>query len=306
MKTVLFKKSRHGDPLHRSQFSLAKETTAHFSKSFYLSSLFLPKKERRATYALYAFCRYVDNVTDKKRNRSREERLNELDTILMELTVAYRSGESEHPILNPFVITALDYGIPLTYPVELISGMKMDLTQNRYPTFEELKIFCYRVASVVGLMMTHILGYNDKNAFIHAENLGIAMQLTNILRDIKEDKDNDRIYLPLEDLHRFGVPLEDIYAERLTPALKELLRFQAERALRFYADSKNGILMLEKRNRFPIFAAHHIYKGILTEMERQDYNPFIKRLHVPAWKKVSLLIILALKGLRPLRTPNGI
>ncbi|MBN1997386.1 phytoene/squalene synthase family protein, partial [candidate division KSB1 bacterium] len=181
---------------NKSAFLYARELTKEYSKSFYVSSLLLPKPQRWATFAVYGFCRYVDNLIDKPRKRTAEDIRTEIENLKSELTLAYQSGESEHPVISPFITTALHFDIPIEYPLELITGVLMDLDKKIYQTFDDLYLFCYRVAGVVGLMMTHITGYTNKDAFVCAEKLGIAFQLTNILRDIKEDKDMGRIYIP--------------------------------------------------------------------------------------------------------------
>ena len=166
----------------------------------------------------------------------------------------------------------------------------MDVQNTRYETFDDLYVFCYRVAGVVGLMMTYVLGYKDKAAFEYAENLGIAMQLTNILRDIQEDKEMGRIYLPLEDLRRYGVTEEDIIEERKSVQLRRMVKFQVQRAHRYYEEADKGIVMLHRKSQFAILSASKIYRGILLKIEARDYNPFLGRVFVSQMKKVAILI----------------
>ncbi|MDZ7342929.1 MAG: phytoene/squalene synthase family protein, partial [candidate division KSB1 bacterium] len=229
-------------------------------------------------------------LIDKQRNRRPEEMLREVEFLAEELKTAYRTGESEHPILQPFVIAAQRYGIPITYPLDLLEGVRMDLQITRYQRFDDLYVFCYRVAAVVGLMMTHILGYHRDEAFAYAEQLGIAMQLTNILRDIQEDKDMGRIYLPLEELRAFGCNERDIIAERMTPALRQLMQFQVDRAHAYYAAADLGIPMLAPDSRFAIYSASRIYRGILKHIEAREYNPFQGRVFVPSYRKMGILL----------------
>jgi phytoene synthase len=275
---------------NKAAFEHARLLTAHFSKSFYISAKMLPRERRWATYALYGFCRYVDNLVDNPRHRSTQELLAEAEFIMQELQIAYRSGESEHPILKPFIVVAKNYNIPIEYPQDLIRGVIMDIQNIRYKSFEDLYLFAYRVAGVVGLMMTYVLGYKDEAAFGYAEKLGIAMQLTNILRDIREDKNIGRIYLPLDELREFGVTESDIMHEHMTPALHKLMRFQVERAQKYYHEANPGIKLLIPESRFAIYSASKIYNGILHKIEHRDFNPFLGRVFVPQMKKISILL----------------
>ena len=278
------------NPDDKTSFEHARLLTAHYSKSFYFSARMLPTERRWATYALYGFCRYADNLIDNPRSRTTEELLTEVEHLTQELKVAYRTGESENPVIGPFVVVALKYGIPIEYPLDLLKGVVMDVQNTRYETFDDLYVFCYRVAGVVGLMMTYVLGYKDKAAFEYAENLGIAMQLTNILRDIQEDKEMGRIYLPLEDLRRYGVTEEDIIEERKSVQLRRMVKFQVQRAHRYYEEADKGIVMLHRKSQFAILSASKIYRGILLKIEARDYNPFLGRVFVSQMKKVAILI----------------
>ena len=275
---------------NKASFEHARMLTAHYSKSFYISARMLPRERRWATYALYAFCRYADNMIDNPRSRTTKELEAEVNFISRELKTAYRTGESEHPILKPFVTVALKYGIPIEYPLELLKGVLMDINTTRYKTFDELYLFCYRVAGVVGLMMTYVLGYKSDKAFQYAEKLGIAMQLTNILRDIKEDKNMGRIYLPQEELANFGVSEDDILNERMTTNFRRLMQFQVERAHQYYEEADKGIPMLERKAQFAIYSASKIYQGILRKIEARDYNSFLGRVFVSQVKKIGILL----------------
>lgn len=274
---------------NKPQFKYARELTAHYAKSFFISASMLPREKRWATFALYGFCRYVDNLIDTPRPRDMEQVLNELDHLEQEIKIAYRTGESEHPILKPYIAVAKHYNIPMEHGMELIKGVKMDTHKRRYDTFDELYLFAYRVAAVVGLMMTPLLGYNNEEALQHAESLGIAMQLTNILRDVKEDKDMGRIYLPLEDINRFDVNINDIFQEKMTDELRALIKFQVDRAHEYYDDADQGIKMLDRDAQFAIYSASKIYRGILKKIELQDYNPFLGRVFVPQHKKIRIV-----------------
>ena len=275
---------------NRVAFEYARRITAYHSKSFYFSARMLPKAQRWATYALYGFCRHCDNLIDTPRQRTETEIVREIQRLTEELQVAYNTGESQHPIIRAFILVAKAYSIPIEYPLDLLKGVAMDVQQTRYNTFDELSLFCYRVAAVVGLMMTHVLGYKDERAFRYAKQLGIAMQLTNILRDIKEDKDMGRIYLPQKDLMRFGVVEQDILAEKITPQLRELMKFHVERADRYYTEAMPGISLLETESQYGVYSAAKIYRGILRKIEDHNYDPFIDRVFVPSTEKIWILL----------------
>jgi phytoene synthase len=290
---------------NRAAFEYCRQVTAHFAKSFYLCASMLPEEKRWATYAVYGLCRSADNLIDNMRNRRAEEILREVEFLSQELQVAYRTGESEHPIVRPFIVVAKRYEIPIEHPFDLLKGVQMDVQKTRYQNFDELYLFCYRVAAVVGLMMTHIVGFNDKSAFGYAEKLGIAMQLTNILRDIQEDRRLGRIYLPLDELRTYGCAEENILDERMTPALRELMAFQANRAHAYYEAAQPGIKLLKADSQFAIYAASRIYRGILKRIEARDYNPFLGRVYVPKHSKLSIVFgeILRTKILPEGRSP---
>lgn len=274
----------------RAAFEHARRITAYYSKSFYFSARMLPSEQRWATYALYGFCRYCDNLIDTPRQRTKLELLKEIQFVAEELRIAYDTGESEHPVIRAFILVAKSYGIPIAYPLDLLKGVAMDIQRTRYKTFDDLSLFCYRAAAVVGLMMTHVLGYKDDRAFDYAKQLGIAMQLTNILRDIKEDKEMGRIYLPQIEWVQFGVSERDILEEKMTPQLKSLIKYQVERADRYYAEAIPGISLLKTESQYAIYSAAKIYRGILRKIEAHDYNPFLGRVFVPSIQKVGILL----------------
>ncbi len=195
-------------------------------------------------------------------------------------------GSCQHPVLQVFLDTVTRYQIPIEYAFDLIAGMRMDLAQIRYQTFDELRVFCYRVASVVGLMMCHVIGFKNPEdrqlAIPHAVDLGIALQLTNILRDIDEDLERDRIYLPLDEMERFGYSVADLQARTKNGAFYELMRFQAERAQRFYDQGNSGIGMLNPDGRFAVEIASNVYHEILTRLQSSHFDVFGHRTVVPA------------------------
>ena len=224
------------------------------------------------------------------RERSKEQILTELDHLESELKIAYQTGESEHPIIKPFISVVHTYNIDLEYPLDLIKGVKMDTEKKRYNNFDELYLFAYRVAGVVGLMMTPMLGYKDPEAMVYAEKLGIAMQLTNILRDIKEDKEMDRIYLPLDEIYQYNLRPESFFKEHFSADFKKFMKFQIDRAHKYYDEADKGIKLLDKDAQFSIMSASKIYRGILRKIEAQEMNPFLGRVFVSQLKKIGILI----------------
>lgn len=285
--------SPNSDRLAHLRLSLkwSREMTRVFSKGFYLSTFLMPASLRRDVFALYGFCRYTDNIGDSPRKRSVEEINKELTHWRDELKSAYRSGESQNPIMNAFVHVALARNIPIDLPLELIDGVQSDICTNSYSDFNSLRIFCYQVASVVGVMMTHVIGYRDEAAFQHAESLGIAMQLTNILRDINEDWQLHRkIFLPEDDMARFGVTREGIAAGILSEGFISLMKFEIGRARGYYEDASSGVELLHKRGQSSIRAAAEIYSAILNEIEERNYDVFSSRPVVPMRRKLSIMM----------------
>lgn len=270
-------------------FKYSKSVIKYYAKSFYFSSQFLPKRKKIGAYSVYCFCRYADNIVDNPRKRDINDIKKELESLQNELELAFKYGESEHPALSSLSIIAKEFHIPVKYAIELIEGVKMDLEINRYNNFEDLYLFCYRVASTVGLMMTYVLGFEKDETLDYAEKLGIAMQLTNILRDIKEDKDNDRIYLPLQEMKNYSLSEFNIINENFDENFKNLMQFNVNRARKYYDEAEPGISQLDKDARFAIYAASRIYSGILSKIADNNYNPFIGRAFVPKSKKLRIV-----------------
>jgi 15-cis-phytoene synthase len=278
----------------------AKMLARTYSKSFYLATQFMPPSKRHDVYAVYAFCRYTDNIVDAPRRRDPLQLKRELEQWREEFSQSRESGESQHPVLVAFLPVLEKYDIPLQLPLDLLAGVEMDLTIDRYQRFAELKSFCYRVASVVGLMMTHVFGYRDRSAFSYAEALGIAMQLTNILRDIDEDWQLRRkIYLPQDEMAFHGVSEGDIAARRMTPELRAFLEAQVERAHLYYDYAEQGIPLLHRQARVAVRSAAALYREILGEIERADYDVFSRRSVVSGKRKILTLGRMFTQGFSP-------
>jgi len=269
--------------------------TKTHAKSFYFAAKFLPKPKRQAVYPIYAFCRHVDDAVDDAENSSEKkvvEAIEKWKAILDEIyQIAETKGQrpktkNQNLILFAWQDLLKKHKIPQNLPLELMQGVLMDTHTKRYETFDDLYVYCYRVASTVGLMSSEILGYSDKIALHYAEALGIAMQLTNILRDVKEDAAMGRIYLPQEDLRKFGVSEEQIFAGEISDDFIEMMKFQIGRARDCYRTGEKGISLLEKDSRLTVLLASRIYARILDEIERQNYNVFTRRAHTTSAQKL--------------------
>lgn len=268
--------------------------TKKHAKSFYFAAKFLPRHKQKVVYPIYAFCRTVDDEIDETAETNQIAAIQAVqnwETKLKEIYEKREAGEQpttddgQNLILLAWRDILKNYKIPQNLPLELIQGILMDTEIKRYETFPELYVYCYRVASTVGLMSSEILGYSDEKALRYAEAMGIGMQLTNILRDVKEDAQKGRIYLPQEDLRRFDVSEEQICAGKMNGNFAEMMKFQVARARDFYRQGEKGIALLEKDSRFTVLLASRIYGKILDEIERQDYNVFKKRAHTTKAQK---------------------
>ena len=261
--------------------------TRHYAKSFYFASHCLPRDVRLHAYAIYGFCRWADNAVDEASGPADASR--RLGHVRRTLELAYRGGPAP-PGVVAFRRTVRERGIPQGLFDDLLDGMEMDLMLDRYADFEELDLYCYRVAGVVGLMMTYVFGYRDRSCFPQAMALGRAMQLTNILRDIREDLDRGRIYLPLDELARFGVSETQLAVGRVDDAFRGLLQFQIGRARRAYAESERGVpLLIGAASRLTVRVMGRLYGGILDEIEHLDYDVFRTRARVSTPRKLRLL-----------------
>ncbi len=281
----------------QSAYKYCESVTKHHAKSFYFSAKFLPKHKQRPIYALYALCRHVDDEVDEAEVSSEAEAIAAVERWKDKLNFVYEGkskkakGNSEEQNLVLFAWEDLlkTYKIPQKLPLELMQGVLMDTHTNRYETFDELYVYCYRVASTVGLMSSEIFGYEKPETLDYAEALGIAMQLTNILRDIKEDATMNRIYLPQEDLRNFNVSEQQIFDNKFDKNFVNLMKFQISRAREYYQKCEQGIPLLEKETRFCVLLAARIYGRILDEIEKQEYNVFKARAHTTKLQKIALI-----------------
>ncbi|TXG80099.1 MAG: presqualene diphosphate synthase HpnD [Rhodocyclaceae bacterium] len=259
------------------------QKAAQSGSSFYYSFLFLETRRRRAITALYAFCREVDDVVDE----CNDPQIAAAKLAWWRLEVArIHDGRPEHPVGLALQSAAREFRLPREQLLEIIDGMEMDLQQSRYLDFKGLQLYCYRVAAVVGLLAAEIFGYQDRATLKYAHDLGIAFQLTNIIRDVGEDARRGRIYLPVDELQRFGVPASDILNARHTEAFARLMAFQIERTQKFY---DQALAQLPKVDRKPqksglIMAA--IYRTLLDEIQRDGCRVLTHRTALTPLRKL--------------------
>lgn len=275
------------------------------ARNFYLGMKLLPDPKRRAMFALYGFMRLCDDIADEedadRKSRRVEtaraaqpltatERRQRLNAWRAEMHNALSGKTTTHPIWPAFVDTVRRHAIPVKIFDDAIDGQLQDLDQTSYSTFDELYRYCYRVASTVGIAAVHIWGFEDKRALLLAERRGIAMQLTNILRDLREDAQRGRRYLPAEDFHRFGLDPNNIEQAVREPAFEEMLRFEAARAQSYYEESAELESLVTADSRPTLQTMTSIYRGILDLISAQPHLVLIQRVRLPSVRKVSLVL----------------
>lgn len=276
-------------------YAHCREIAKNYGKTFYMATRFLPHDSQKSIFAIYALSRLLDNIVDEDEGPSLpsdqtvRKKKEELAIWKENLEQLYKGTSFSDPVLMAFSDVIKKHQIPLSLPLELLEGVGMDLEKSRFETFEELYDYSYKVASVVGIMVSEVFGYKDKSALKHAEYLGIAMQLTNILRDVGEDLQRDRIYIPAEDLDRFGVTESALKNFDHSVPFKNLMRFQVERARSYYAMAEKGIPMLSKESQIPVYLAHFNYARILDRIEAMDYQVYTRRAYLSSMEKMAVL-----------------
>lgn len=263
-----------------------RQITRQAAKTFYWGSLLLPRRKRLAAWALYAFCRSVDDSVDDP-DQTAGPAIS-LEDWRERLRRAYE-GQVSDRITLAWVDMLHHFDVPLQPALDLIDGVQMDQHHRCPQTFADLHLYCYRVAGTVGLLMSPILGYRSPEALPSAVDLGVAMQLTNILRDIGEDFRNGRIYLPDEELERFGYSKAELAAGVINDAFIELMRFQIARAHDYYERARPGIELLDTGAQLAILASAEMYRGILDAIEANGYDVFSRRAYVPTQTKVLMM-----------------
>lgn len=261
------------------------QVTRRSRSSFYYAFILLPPERRRALHAVYAFCRFVDDIADDEAIREPAQLLRrwreELDRVY--------SGVPTRALSRALADSARRFSIPRNLFEEIIAGVEMDLTRKRYATFEELRPYCYRVASALGLICIEIFSYRNPSAKIYAENLGLALQLTNILRDVREDAERGRIYLPLEDLARFGVSEDEILRGVYSPNFVALMAFEAKRAQSLYAAARRALAPEDRSTLLTAEAMRLIYAALLEQIVKSNYRVLDRRHSLSAPHKLYLV-----------------
>ncbi len=272
----------------RQAYDHCRLITRTHARNFYYAFLTLPAPKRRAIYATYAFCRLCDDIADddipaaRKREmfsdtRRRLERMLEAD------------AASPHPIFDALADTARRYGIPVGYFEEILEGVEMDMTQSRFGTFDELKAYCYKVASVVGLVCIEIFEYDDARARDYAVALGIGMQLTNIIRDVREDAGMGRIYIPAEEIALYGYSEAELFRGVVNEPFLRLMRFQADRAREYLREGRRLLPLLAGRSRACPAVLHDIYSAVLDRIETSGFRVFEGRIALSTREKLLIM-----------------
>ncbi len=266
-------------------YALCEGVQRSHSRTYYFSTRLFPPEVARHVHALYAFMRYADEIVDNPGSLTLDEQLMLLETFESETMAAVKGEEVPNPVLRAYANTVDECGIEARDIGAFIGSMKMDTSVFRYRTFEDLEEYTYGSAAIVGLMMCRVVGARDEAARPHAEALGTAMQLTNFLRDIGEDRLRGRIYVPLEDLERFGYSERDLENAVVDKRFTALMGFEMERTRSLYAIADEGMEYIPKGRRLPVIVARKLYAGILDRIEARGYDVFSGRARTSlAWK----------------------
>jgi phytoene synthase len=276
--------------------SILPEISVARKSNFFFSVLFLPPPKREAIETIYAFCRYTDDIVDEEADVRIKYRRLRMWTA--ELQRALR-GASRYPMLNRLVSVIQKFNIPVHHFHDLLEGMEMDLTKYRYGSFDELYEYCYRAASTVGLICAEVFGYHHERTKEYAINLGIALQMTNILRDIKSDAKRGRIYLPQEDLREFNYTEEDLMNSVYDDRFRALMKHECERAHEFFRKAKRSLAEEDKPLFYAARAMGNIYYLLLLRIERADYDVFSKRIRLTSPTKFLVAMLLRLRNKLP-------
>jgi 15-cis-phytoene synthase len=261
------------------------EKAAASGSSFYYSFMFLPPDKRRAITALYAFCREVDDVVDE----CSDENVARTKLAWWRGQVAeIYEGQPQHPVCQALAPLVKQFNLPQEHLLEIIDGMEMDLNRHSYENFKSLQLYCYRVASVVGLMAAEIFGYTDRGTLKYAHDLGIAFQLTNIIRDVGEDARRGRIYLPMDELQQFGVSTSDILNARESAGFQKLMQFQIERAQRFYRQALEQLPDADRKAQRTGLIMTAIYRTTLDEIVASGCHVLKERVSLTPLRKLWL------------------
>lgn len=264
----------------------SKQIAKESNSSFYYAFSLLPQPKRDAMNAVYAFCRKTDDIVDEG-GESDDIKYEKLRKWRIELEKALH-GNSDYSLLNKVASIIKQFNIPIDPFFDLIVGMEMDLQKKRYLSFEDLTQYCYRVASTVGLMCIEIFGYKNNSAKDYAINLGIAMQLTNIIRDVGRDSDNGRIYLPQPDLRQFNYSEEDLFQKKYDSNFIALMEMESNRAKDYFRKANDSLDFEDKASMFPARAMQHIYYKLLQKIEQEKYNVLDQKIRINNFEKIGI------------------
>ncbi len=264
------------------------EAVARSRSNFYYSFVVLPPEKRRAFCAVYAFMRYCDDISDGSAPLETKSAM--LRDWRSQLNASFSGDLRNNRILPAFRDTVTNFSIPAEYFHWILDGAGMDLNVFQYDTFEDLYRYCFNVASAVGLVCLQIFGFKDRRAKEYAEQCGIAFQLTNILRDVKEDAERGRIYLPLEDLRRFDYSPEELRRGVVDARFRGLMKFETDRARKYYAAAHNLIPLVDEASRPALWAMIRIYERILDRIEQKQFDVFGTRIHLAGLEKISIAL----------------
>jgi phytoene synthase len=279
------------DPVLIASYEQCKKLNSQHGKTYYLATLLLPAAKRPFVHALYGFARYADEIVDDLASTlTEEQKAAALKGWGAQAISDIQNGESSDPIGRALVDTVQRFSIPIEYFTAFLHSMEMDLTVKEYETYDDLMEYVYGSAAVIGLQMVPILGALSPDAYDAAKKLGIAFQLANFIRDIGEDLERGRIYIPIQDLAKFGVTREDLYTRVLTPKIIEALKFQIERVRQLQREAEAGIAMLEPTSRPCIEAASELYCGIVDEVEAIGYDIFNFRAKTSTWRRLKVAL----------------
>lgn len=267
-------------------YELVARKTKQASTNFYYAFKTLPEEKRNAVYAGYAFCRLADDIVDDEEYAQTAEL--DLANLRSKLERAY-AGDVEGEMWIALSDAVQKYPIKKQHLLDVVDGCEMDLRGAQYDTFDDLLVYCHRVASATGLALIEVFGYSDDTAVEYAQDLGVALQLTNILRDVREDYERGRVYIPREDLIRFNVSTEDLALESPTPEFKQLMKFQVERARKYLLSGSRVIQYLDRRSALCPSAMMRVYKGLLDQIEKSDFDVLGKRPSLSKLEKIRLL-----------------
>jgi phytoene synthase len=286
------------DPDLRASYAECKRLNSLHGKTYYLATLLLPPAKRPHVHALYGFARYADEIVDDLASElSESEKAAHLRTWGQGVLADIRAGRSSDHIGRALVDTVQRFDIPIEYFEAFLHSMEMDLTVTEYQSFEDLMEYVYGSASVIGLQMLPILGFTSPEAKIAAEKLGTAFQLANFIRDVGEDLERGRIYLPISELQAHGVSSEMLEERILTPQIRAALKEQIARVRQLQKEAEPGIAMLSPESRACIEAASELYCGIVDEVEKIDYEVFTKRAKTSTWRRIKVALPAFLRAL---------